>query len=168
MNREKIGSGLEHTAYLSHNRKWVLKRQHPIDELFSKAIGYTAEQAKEQIKEAQKLIENAPGKNMRLAHTRVFTFGDHYIIAQEYIPTIGDAATIFERVSSQGSPELTERARRNPTNFIPNGDEIVYIDPIEKSKWFWEQQGPIGKSIYKASTDALQMARRIRKGLQSK
>ncbi len=125
--REFIGQGRGHTVFCSkQNERVVLKKPRLATQLFQFIPYFLGDNLDNELQEAKASIQNT---TVEIPKTRIFSFKNGYIIAQQYIISDEsvDLNSFFNRINND---KLSFLYFLNPTNFISSEGIVYWIDPF--------------------------------------
>ncbi len=128
MERELVGQGGEHTVYKANTKKEVvIKKPRPLTHLSVKYLWGGAEKIKQEIEEAQLLVENTV---VTIPNTRVWSMHNSYLVTQEMIEE-DNSVNIGEQLQEYGPHSLYTLYQLSPENFASQNGNIYWLDPMK-------------------------------------
>lgn len=127
LERQIVGKGCEHTVYKSQHKDWVLKTPRwsvllcgiILDKMPSQIIAG-------EFKKAQQVSKDT---GVIFPETRVFPFGNGYIVAQKYIQEDHTVSDPEEYLLKTGNEDVINAYEIKPDNFIAHEGRLYWVDP---------------------------------------
>lgn len=122
--RKQIGQGFEHRVVVGNTEKPTVLKIPRLTSSLSVRFSGGPDVIRNELEQVKSSIQCT---SVKVPETRVFPFGNSYIIAQEHI--IPDLSVdIQDEIRISGSDVLKKRYKRNPRNFIASHASIYLVD----------------------------------------